>query len=127
MILGFLINLGIGFILIVQSFKGHSSLGFLFGAIMPILSLLFYSNYLKISSDRNKKAFKKLVFRPSISIGFLILITSIITSYLVLDFDYLENTLIEFIQFFGAITALFLIPNLIYQLIIFRLYKKSLN
>ncbi|PTX43537.1 hypothetical protein C8P64_2065 [Christiangramia gaetbulicola] len=127
MILGILINLGIGLILIVQSFKGHSSFGFLFGALMPVLSILFYSNYLKLKSDNNEKDFKKVVFRPSLLIGFLIFITSIVTSFLVLDFEYLENTLIEFIQFFGAISALFLIPNLIYQIIIFQLYKKSLN
>lgn len=127
MILGILINLGIGLLLILQSFKGHSSLGLLFGVLMPVLSILFYSNYLKLKIDRNKKYFKKLVFRPSLLMAVLILITSIATSYLVLDFEYLENTLIEFIQFFGAISALFLIPNLIYQIIIFQLYKKSLN
>lgn len=124
-ILGVLINLGIGIILIIQSFKGHSSLGFLFGAFMPILSILFYSNYLKLSDASNEKGFKKLVFRPSLLIGILILIISIVTSFMVLDFDYLENTLTEFVQFFGAIILLFMIPNLIYQIVIFQLYKKG--
>jgi len=99
MILGVLINIGIGIILIIQSFEGHSSLGFLFGALMPILSILFYSSYLNLNIDRNRKSFKKLIFRPSLIIGFFILITSIVTSYLVLDFEYLENTLTEFFSF----------------------------
>ena len=127
MILGVLINLGIGILLVIQSFQGHSSLGFLFGAFTPILSILFYSNYLKLNLIRDKKHFKKLIFRPSVSIGILILIISLITSFMVLDFDYLENTLTDFFQFFGAVTLLFLIPNLIYQLILFQLYKNSFN
>lgn len=127
MILGVLINIGIGVILTIQSFKGHSGLAFLFGVLMPVLSILFYSNYLKLNSDGNKKDFKKLIFRPGLIMGVLILITSIATSFIVLDSGHLKNTLIEFIQFFGAIILFFLIPNLIYQLIIFQLYKKRVN
>lgn len=126
MTIGILTNIIVGIILINQSYKGHSILGLILGGLMPVFSLLFYSNYLKLNKNLNIKNFKKLLFKPSLMIGIIIIGIFILSLFMTIEIDNLENTLIEFSKFFGAIFFLFLIPNLLYQLIILKFLKKRI-
>lgn len=121
-ILGLISNVPTSIYIVKQSIGGHSIFGLFFGVLLPILSLVFYYSYLKLSSRLldNKKEFFKILSFPSVKFSATILLISIL--YLILSRDILESTMV-----FGFLILTISIPNFIYQILIYTFMKNRIK
>jgi hypothetical protein len=121
-ILGLISNVPTSIYIVKQSIGGHSIFGLFFGVLLPILSLVFYYSYLKLSSRLldNKKEFFKILSFPSVKFSATILLISIL--YLILSRDILESTMV-----FGFLILTISIPNFIFQILIYTFMKNRIK
>ena len=119
-----ILNIIIGFFLVKASAAGHSPFGFYLGILTPIIAIIFYTyRYNKLKNNLIKKKDLIKIFKPTVNI----LSAIMFISFVLMTMVGLDKFDLEYIQFFGVIVLIFMIPNSLVQLIIYLLFKRKLS